>query len=348
MIEAIADSGESESIEGLSVVTQSDLEQGDDINLDDVDIDIEEEKALPKKKARVAGAKTGDEDIDAKVNRKELDATRLYLREIEGSPLLTAEEEVFYSRLALKGDMEARKKMIECNLRLVVKISRRYMNRGLALLDLIEEGNLGLIRAVEKFDPEKGFRFSTYATWWIRQTIERALMNQTRTIRLPIHVIKELNVYLRAARKLEQEMDKEPTAEDIAKMVNKPVAGVEKMLGLRDRVTSVDVPVGKENDRPLLEIVADDRIPAPPEMLQNEDVMSNLEVWLDQLEEKQREVLIRRFGLYNHERTTLEDVGRELGVTRERVRQIQMDALKQLRKILENQGFTEQLLFQED
>jgi len=350
MIEAIAGSGD--SIEGLSVVTQSDLEHDDDIKLDDVDIDIdineEEEKAPLKKKAKATSGKTGDEDIDAKVNRKELDATRLYLREIEGSPLLTAEEEVFYSRLALKGDMEARKKMIECNLRLVVKISRRYMNRGLALLDLIEEGNLGLIRAVEKFDPEKGFRFSTYATWWIRQTIERALMNQTRTIRLPIHVIKELNVYLRAARKLEQEMDKEPTAEDIAKMVNKPVAGVEKMLGLRDRVTSVDVPVGKENDRPLLEIVADDRIPAPPEMLQNEDVMSNLEVWLDQLEEKQREVLIRRFGLYNHERTTLEDVGRELGVTRERVRQIQMDALKQLRKILENQGFTEQLLFQED
>jgi len=348
MIEAIADSGE--SIEGLNVATQSELEQDDDINLEDVDIEIEdeEEDSLPPKITKSASAKSDSDSIDAKVNRKELDATRLYLREIEGSPLLTAEEEVFYSRLALKGDMEARKKMIECNLRLVVKISRRYMNRGLALLDLIEEGNLGLIRAVEKFDPEKGFRFSTYATWWIRQTIERALMNQTRTIRLPIHVIKELNVYLRAARKLEQEMDREPTAEDIAKMVNKPVAGVEKMLGLRDRVTSVDVPVGKDNDRPLLEIVADDRIPAPPEMLQNEDVMSNLEVWMDQLEDKQREVLVRRFGLYNHERTTLEDVGRELGVTRERVRQIQMDALKQLRKILENQGFTEQLLFQDE
>ena len=325
---------------------------------DDIECDVEQDddhastikseaksKAKPAKKS--ASAKKTDVDPDAKVNRKELDATRLYLREIEGSPLLTAEEEVFYSRKALKGDMDSRKKMIECNLRLVVKIARRYMNRGLALLDLIEEGNLGLIRAVEKFDPEKGFRFSTYATWWIRQTIERALMNQTRTIRLPIHVIKELNVYLRAARELEQTMDTEPTADDIAKMLNKPVANVEKMLGLRDRVTSVDVPVGKENDRPLLEIVADERAPAPPEMLQNDDVMANLGVWLDQLDTKQREVLVRRFGLNNHERTTLEDVGKELGVTRERVRQIQMDALKQLRKILENQGFSEELLFQD-
>ena len=278
------------------------------------------------------------------VSRKELDATRLYLREIEYSPLLTAEEEVYYARLARKGVESARKKMIECNLRLVVKIARRYMNRGLALLDLIEEGNLGLIRAVEKFDPEKGFRFSTYATWWIRQTVERALMNQTRTIRLPIHVIKELNVYLRAARKLEQTMEHEPTPEEIAALVDRPVENVEKMLGLRDRVSSVDVPVGKDNDRPLLEIIPDQANPEPSAILQNEDVMANLEMWLNQLEEKQRQVVVRRFGLHGHERTTLEEVGRELGVTRERVRQIQMDALRHLRKILESHGFSEELL----
>ncbi|HEY9050538.1 MAG TPA: RNA polymerase sigma factor RpoS [Gammaproteobacteria bacterium] len=286
-------------------------------------------------------------DFTASVNRKELDATRLYLREIECSPLLTAEEEVYYARLARKGVESARKKMIECNLRLVVKIARRYMNRGLALLDLIEEGNLGLIRAVEKFDPEKGFRFSTYATWWIRQTVERALMNQTRTIRLPIHVIKELNVYLRAARKLEQTMEHEPRAEDIAQLVDRPVENVEKMLGLRDRVSSVDIPVGSDNDRPLLEIIADQNNPEPSSVLQDEDVMANLEMWLNQLEEKQRQVVVRRFGLYGYERTTLEEVGRELGVTRERVRQIQMDALRHMRKILESQGFSEELLLQE-
>jgi len=265
-------------------------------------------------------------------------------REIEFSPLLTAKEEVYYSRLSRKGIASARKKMIECNLRLVVKIARRYMNRGLALLDLIEEGNLGLIRAVEKFDPEKGFRFSTYATWWIRQTIERALMNQTRTIRLPIHVIKELNVYLRAARKLEQTIEHEPTSDEIAKLVDKPVENIEKMMGLRDRVTSVDVPVGKDNDRPLLEIIPDQANPEPSSILQNEDVMANLEVWLNQLEEKQRQVVERRFGLHGYERTTLEVVGSELGVTRERVRQIQMDALRHLRKILESHGFSEELL----
>lgn len=280
-------------------------------------------------------------------SRAELDATRLYLREIESSPLLTAEEEVFYSRKAIKGEVAARAKMIECNLRLVVKISRRYMNRGLALLDLIEEGNLGLIRAVEKFDPERGFRFSTYATWWIRQTIERALMNQTRTIRLPIHVIKEMNVYLRASRTLQQTMDREPTIEDIAKFVDKPPEVVEKMLGLRDRVGSVDIPAGKDNDRPLLEIIADDNNPEPSLLLQDEDVYANMAMWLDQLDEKQREVIVRRFGLHGHERQTLENVGKELGVTRERVRQIQMDALKRMRKILENQGFSEELLLQD-
>jgi len=174
------------------------------------------------------------------------DATRMYLNEIGYSPLLTAEEEVIFARLAQKGDERGRKKMIECNLRLVVKIARRYMNRGLALLDLIEEGNLGLIRAVEKFDPERGFRFSTYATWWIRQTIERAIMNQTRTIRLPIHVVKELNGCLRAARQLAQSLDHEPNAEDIAELLDKPLNEVNRMLKLNERVGSVDVPLARD------------------------------------------------------------------------------------------------------
>ena len=183
----------------------------------------------------------------ARSGEKSLDATQLYLNEIGFSPLLTADEEKHFARLALKGDEAARCRMIESNLRLVVKISRRYINRGLTLLDLIEEGNLGLIRAVEKFDPERGFRFSTYATWWIRQTIERGIMNQTRTIRLPIHVVKELNVYLRAARELTQKLDHEPTAEEIAQMLDRPAGDVKRMLGLNERVTSIDVPVSADS-----------------------------------------------------------------------------------------------------
>lgn len=268
------------------------------------------------------------------------DPTKLYLKEIEVSPLLTAEEEVYYSRLALKGDIAARDKMIECNLRLVVKIARRYMNRGLALLDLIEEGNLGLIRAVEKFDPERGFRFSTYATWWIRQTIERGLMNQTRTIRLPIHVIKELNTYLRAARKLTQELNREATSEDVARLLNKSKKEVDKMFRLADRVSSVDIPIGGEGERPLLDVIPDENNTDPSSILQDESVMQHLDAWLDELDEKQRDVVVRRFGLRNYPRGTLEEVGRELGVTRERVRQIQMDALRKLRRILEQSGYS--------
>ena len=322
---------------------KKDLVDNDSVS-SDADDGTSEKPTLVKKAKKAEPKKAAPKKA---ASRSELDATRLYLKEIEASPLLTAEEEVYYSRKSLKGEVTARAKMIECNLRLVVKISRRYMNRGLALLDLIEEGNLGLIRAVEKFDPERGFRFSTYATWWIRQTIERALMNQTRTIRLPIHVIKEMNVYLRASRHLQQILDHEPTIDEIAAHCDKPAATVEKMLGLRDRVASVDVPVGKENDRPLLEVIADDNNPEPSLILQDEDVFANLAMWLDQLDEKQREVIVRRFGLNGYERQTLENVGKELGVTRERVRQIQMDALKRMRKILENQGFSEELLLQD-
>ena len=275
----------------------------------------------------------------------QMDATRLYLSEIGFSPLLTAEEEVHYARLAQKGDEDARKKMIECNLRLVVKIARRYLNRGLALLDLIEEGNLGLIRAVEKFDPERGFRFSTYATWWIRQTIERAIMNQTRTIRLPIHVVKEINIYLRAARHLAQTLDHEPSPEEIAEMLDKPIEDVKRMLGLNERVTSVDTPVGRDADKSLLDAIPDENNTDPVLLLQDDDVRANIDKWLSMLSDKQREVVAHRFGLNGYEACTLEEVGNKIGVTRERVRQIQIEALKKLREILESQGFSQDALF---
>ncbi len=285
------------------------------------------------------------ETFDEDVTHAQMDATRLYLNEIGHSQLLTAEEEVYFSRLAQKGDIAARQRMIESNLRLVVKIARRYMNRGLALLDLIEEGNLGLIRAVEKFDPERGFRFSTYATWWIRQTIERAIMNQTRTIRLPIHVVKEINVYLRAARKLAQTLDHEPTAEEVADLLERPIDEVKRMLGLNERVTSVDTPFGKDADKPLLDTISDKNTADPTESVQNEKLCSNLDYWLSKLNDKQREVVERRFGLHGYENSTLEEVANELGVTRERVRQIQMDGLKRLRSILEKEGFSVDAIF---
>ncbi|MDE2196363.1 MAG: RNA polymerase sigma factor RpoS [Gammaproteobacteria bacterium] len=277
---------------------------------------------------------------------EQLDATRMYLSEIGYTPLLTAEEEVHYARRALQGDEAARKRMIESNLRLVVKIARKYINRGLPLLDLIEEGNLGLIHAVEKFDPERGFRFSTYATWWIRQTIERGIMNQTRTIRLPIHVIKELNLYLRAARKLSQQFDREPSPEEIAELLDKPLDDVKRLLGFNERVTSVDTPIGKDGDRLLLDAIPDENNTDPSQALQDADLQTIVEKWLVRLNDKQREVVERRFGLNGHDRGTLEQVGNEIGVTRERVRQIQMDALKRLRQILEAEGLSEESLFE--
>ncbi|MEZ8825618.1 RNA polymerase sigma factor RpoS [Vibrio amylolyticus] len=300
-------------------------------------------KKQPAKKTTAKAKSVATEDTD--VSSKSLDATQLYLGEIGFSPLLTAEEEVLFARRALRGDEAARKRMIESNLRLVVKISRRYSNRGLALLDLIEEGNLGLIRAVEKFDPERGFRFSTYATWWIRQTIERALMNQTRTIRLPIHVVKELNIYLRTARELSQKLDHEPTAEEIASTLDKPVEDVSKMLRLNERVSSVDTPIGGDGEKALLDIIPDINNSDPEVSTQDNDIKASLVHWLDELNPKQKEVLARRFGLLGYEPSTLEEVGREINLTRERVRQIQVEGLRRLREVLIKQGLNMENLF---
>lgn len=300
--------------------------------------DVEE---LPKSKARGRKpAKKTEEKF-----KKNLDATQLYLNEIGFSPLLTPEEEVHFARMAIRGEEAGRKRMIESNLRLVVKIARRYVNRGLSLLDLIEEGNLGLIRAVEKFDPERGFRFSTYATWWIRQTIERAIMNQTRTIRLPIHVVKELNVYLRAARELTQKLDHEPTPDEIAEMLDRPVEDVKRMLGLNERVTSIDTPLGHDSDKSILDTIPDTQVSDPAVVLQDDNMRASISDWLGELTEKQCEVIARRFGLRGYEVSTLEEVGREIGLTRERVRQIQVEALKRLRDILEKQGLSIDSIF---
>jgi len=273
------------------------------------------------------------------------DTVRLYLNEIGGSRLLTAEEEVRFTRLAHSGDDTARQRMIVSNLRLVVKVAHRYLNRGLPLSDLIEEGNLGLMRAVEKFDPERGFRFSTYAIWWIRQNIERAIMNQARTVRLPIHVTKEINTYLKVARGLTQKLDHEPTTENIAGLLNKPIGEVKRMLDLNEHITSVDAPYGKDADGQLLDKLQDESAADPADKLHDHAVRSSLDQWLEKLNDKQREVVERRFGLHGHDRTTLECVARELGVTRERVRQIQITALRQLRSILEKEGFSVDAFF---
>jgi RNA polymerase nonessential primary-like sigma factor len=278
-------------------------------------------------------------------NDEDHDATRLYLNEIGIAKLLKPEEEVALSRRAQQGDKAARARMIVCNLRLVVKIARRYINRGLALLDLIEEGNLGLIRAVEKFDPEKGFRFSTYATWWIRQTIERALINQTRTIRLPIHVVKEINLFLRASRLLSHRLEREPSAEDLATLLARPLPEIKRILGLNDRVSSMDNPFKTEQDKTLFDSIPDEQTPDPVILLQEEDLVRHMDLWLAQLSEKQRIVVERRFGLHGREIETLEEVGNAIGITRERVRQIQMEALKRLREILEREGYSGENLF---
>lgn len=266
------------------------------------------------------------------------DATQLYLSEIGIPKLLSAEDEIYYSRLVRQGCVASRNRMIESNLRLVVKIARRYINRGLPLLDLIEEGNLGLMRAVEKFDPERGFRFSTYGTWWIRQTIERAIMNQTRTIRLPIHIVKELNTYLRAERELTHELAYEPKIEEIAKKAGKSKKTVERVLGWNEKVSSLDNYTNHDLEKSLFEIIADEATLDPAHILFENAFLQEIENWLDQLNEKQREVIYRRFGLRGHEASTLEDVGEEIGLTRERVRQIQVEALDHLKDLLDKRG----------
>ncbi|MDM8348864.1 RNA polymerase sigma factor RpoS [Pseudomonas sp. sp1636] len=270
--------------------------------------------------------------------KRALTATQLYLSEIGFSPLLSAEQELHFARLVRQGDPAARKRMIESNLRLVVRIARAYVNRGLMLLDLIEEGNLGLIRAVSKFDPELGCRFSTYATWWIRQHIEWAVMTQGRTIRLPVHVAKRLNAYLHAAHVLAARLERTPTAEDIAELLATSLDEVKRILLLGERVGSIDAVLGSDSATTLLETLSAEQPSDPCTLLQDDQLPHSIDKWLAALSDRQRAVVVRHFGLRGHDSCTLEAIGQEFGLTRERVRQIQVEALRRLRVILQEDG----------
>ncbi len=271
---------------------------------------------------------------------QQTDVTQIYFKEIGLNALLSAQEEAALARRVKQGDFAARQKMIECNLRLVVNIAKRYTNpnHGVALLDLIEEGNMGMMHALDKFDPERGFRFSTYATWWIRQNIERAIMNQSRTIRLPVHVIKDLNIVLRAFRHLEAHLGREPKAEDVAYLLGRPVEEVRWVLSLNNGAISLDAPLDID---PLLSIgdgIVDDHTPTPDLMLEQSEMQQQVHAWLKRLSERQRCVIEQRYGLNGYETQTLEQLAEGLELTRERVRQIQLEALQILRKMLKHDG----------
>ena len=259
------------------------------------------------------------------------DPVRMYLKEIGNIPLLTAEEEVFLAQRIEKGDEQARKQLIEANLRLVVSIAKRYVGRGMLFLDLIQEGNLGLIKAVEKFDYRKGYKFSTYATWWIRQAITRAIADQARTIRIPVHMVETINKLVRVSRQLLQELGREPSPEEIAEEMKIPVERVREILKISQEPVSLETPIGEEEDSHLGDFIQDDNVPVPADAAAFTLLKEQLEEVLSTLTEREKKVLTLRFGLEDGRARTLEEVGKEFNVTRERIRQIEAKALRKLR-----------------
>ena len=259
------------------------------------------------------------------------DPVRMYLKEIGKVPLLSAEEEIELAKRMELGDQEAKKRLAEANLRLVVSIAKRYVGRGMLFLDLIQEGNLGLIKAVEKFDHTKGFKFSTYATWWIRQAITRAIADQARTIRIPVHMVETINKLIRVSRQLLQELGREPTPEEIAKEMDMPVERVREILKISQEPVSLETPIGEEEDSHLGDFIQDDNVPVPADAAAFTLLKEQLEEVLGTLTEREQKVLTLRFGLEDGRARTLEEVGKEFNVTRERIRQIEAKALRKLR-----------------
>ena len=259
------------------------------------------------------------------------DPVRMYLKEIGKVPLLSAEEEIELAKRMELGDQEAKKRLAEANLRLGVSIAKRYVGRGMLFLDLIQEGNLGLIKAVEKFDYRKGYKFSTYATWWIRQAITRAIADQARTIRIPVHMVETINKLIRVSRQLLQELGREPTPEEIAKEMDMPVERVREILKISQEPVSLETPIGEEEDSHLGDFIQDDNVPVPADAAAFTLLKEQLEEVLGTLTEREQKVLTLRFGLEDGRARTLEEVGKEFNVTRERIRQIEAKALRKLR-----------------
>ncbi|MBC7004517.1 RNA polymerase sigma factor RpoS [Photobacterium sp. BZF1] len=281
-------------------------------------------------------------------NGFDADVIHLYLQEIAHKPLLTKEEEILYSRKTLRGDKFAKATMIESNLRLVVSIAKKYRNSGMSLSDLIDEGNIGLITAVEKFDPERGFRFSTYATWWIKQTIERSIHNQARTIRLPVHVSKEINTILRTHKQLMKTTNQEPSQEEIAAKLERSVEDISNVLAYDAPVVSIDQQISDDSgSQTISAFIADDEGVKPENELDKQDISKLAIAMLESLNERDREILCRRFGLLGYEAQTLQQVADEVGLTRERIRQLQVSSLKKLKNTLSRENYDLELLFAE-
>ena len=337
-LEEIYDIVESENVSIIETrePNASELED-DDVDDDEIlELEMEEDDLLndeeDEKKSGVIIKSSGEIEVsDSAKNIPTDDPVRMYFKEIGKVPLLTADEERELAIRIEQGDEEAKKKLCESNLRLVVSIARRYLNRGLSFLDLIQEGNLGLIKAVEKFDYTKGYKFSTYATWWIRQAITRSIADQARTIRIPVHMVETINKLIRISRQLLQEYGREPTSEEIAKEMGITVEKVREIKKISQDPVSLETPIGEEEDSHLGDFIPDEDIPSPVDAAAYSMLQKQLREVLDTLSEREKKVLILRFGLDDGRPRTLEEVGREFNVTRERIRQIEAKALRKLR-----------------